>query len=156
MNNSSDKFLTYAIDNYSNMIIRIAYNYTRNKHDAEDILQDVFLQLLKAPPFESQAHFKAWLIRVTINKAKNLLKASSKKRTLPLEAAQNKFVPTTERFLDLIENLNKKERILLYLFYFEGYTAKEIADMLKIKERAVLMRLSRARAKLKTILKEDF
>ena len=153
MNNSLDtEFITDVVRKYSGMIIRIAFNYTRNMADSEDILQDVFMSLLTAPPVEDEERLKAWLIRVTINKAKDLLKSARKKRTVPLDEVKNYFSEKTEGVLEKLDNLSTKYRIVVYLFYWEGYTAKEIAQMLNLKERAVLMRLSRARAKLKSLL----
>ena len=150
----SIELITSVVERYSDMVVRIACNYTRNMFDAEDIAQDVFMSLLTVPLIEDDAHLKAWLIRVTINKAKDLLKSARKKRMLPLEAAKNIFTLDSERVLDGIENLNEKDRTLVYLFYIEGYTAKEIGDMLSLKEGAVLTRLSRARAQIKILLEK--
>jgi len=149
------EFITSAVRKYSGMIIRIAYNYTRNIADSEDILQDVFVSLLSTPFIENEEHLKAWLIRITINKSKDLLKSTRKKRTIPLDEAKNYYSEKTQIVLEELAYLNIDDRTIVYLFYWEGYMAKEIGKMLKLKERAVLMRLSRARAKLKKLLEEN-
>lgn len=155
MNKHSDiEYITDIVRKYSDMIIRIAFGYTRNSFDAEDIAQSVFLSLLNAQDFHEEKHLKSWLIRVTINKAKDLIKSASRKRTLSLEAAKNCFAPEPNQVQVELDKLDEKDRTILYLFYFEGYKAKEIGNMLKLKEKAVLMRLNRARAKLKNLLEE--
>jgi len=157
MNNDLNfEFITSVVEEYADMIVRIAFNYTRNMFDAEDIAQSVFLSLLSAPYFKDKTHLKAWLIRTAINKAKDLLKSARKKRTLPLEAAEKYFAPETISVLDEIEKLQNKDRTIVYLFYFEGYKAKEIGNILNLKERAVLVRLKRARDKLKILLEKSY
>jgi len=155
-NNSDKEFITSVVKEHSDMIIRIAFNYTRNMFDAEDIAQDVFLSLLTAPLMNGEAHLKAWLIRVTINKTKDFLKSAQKKRNVPLDEAKYQIAPNADDVLNEIDCLNPQDRILVYLFYFERYTAKEIGEILSLKERAVLVRLHRARAKLKTLLELSY
>ena len=151
--NSNIEFITNAVHRYSDMVIRIAFGYTRNIPDSEDIMQEVFLSLLSVPLFFSgESHLKAWLIRVAINKCKNHLKSAKRKQMLPLSAAEYRLTESAEKLLDQLDALPPKDRTIVYLFYYEGYTAKEIAVMTDSKEKAVLMRLSRARAKLKNIL----
>lgn len=150
---ADDKFIQYLVTQYSGMITRIAFQYTRNKDDAEDVMQEVFLTFLKQPPFETEEHLKAWLIRAAINKSKDFLRATKSRRI----AEVNEDCSLTEEqnaVLDELQKLPEKDRNILYLFYYEGYTAKEIANILGKKESAIFMRLTRAREKLKVFLEE--
>lgn len=169
----SKEFIVETVDLYSDTIVRIAFQYTKNKTDAEDIMQDVFLALLKQSGFNDKEHLKAWIIRVTINKSKNWLKTAKRRKTVSLGAAQNGLQGKesfyhldadsmqeglTQRqteILDGISLLSQKDRDALYLFYYEGYTAREIGTITKASEKAVLMRLSRARKVLKEIWNAD-
>lgn len=145
----NDNFIKHAVNQYSGMIYRIAFQYVKNKSDAEDITQDVFLSLIKQENFFEEEHLKAWLIRVTINKCKNFLKSSRIRKVVPLEKAENTFAQNEIQFLDEINNLSEDDRNILYLFYYEGYSAKEVAKILYKKEDAVFKNLSRARERLK-------
>lgn len=162
-NFSKNNFIDYAVSTCSDMLIRIAYQHTRNKSDAEDIVQEVFLALLKQPQFNydltfdtiEQEHLKAWLIRVAINKCKNYLKSAGRRRTVPLEYVDYKLTEFQSETLEELQQLSEDERNILYLFYYESYSAKEIAKILNQKENAVFTRLSRARAKLKKYLLQN-
>lgn len=147
-----DSFIKYAVNRYSGMICRIAFQYVKNKSDAEDITQDVLLSLLKQDVFFEGEHLKAWLIRVTINKCKNFLKSSNQRKSVPLEKAEYLLTQNETLFLDEVHNLPEDDRNVLYLFYYEGYSAKEIAKILFKKEDAVFKHLSRAREKLKILM----
>ena len=150
---ADDSFIQRIVTQYSGMITRIAFQHTRNAADAEDIMQDVFFSLLKQPPFETEQYLKHWLIRVTINKSKNYLRATRNRNTVPLNRDYALSQEQDEVFNEL-QKLPEKEHNILYLFYYEGYTAKEIADILGKKESAIFMRLNRAREKLKKFLEE--
>lgn len=154
MNNFADyNYIQNIVTQYSGMITRIAFQYTRNKTDAEDVMQDVFFTLLKQPPFESERHLKAWLIRVTINKSKDYIRATKRRNAL---VPNNDYSLTQEQnaVFDELLKLPEKDRNILYLFYYEGYSVKEIADILGKKESSMFMRLNRARNKLKIFLEE--
>lgn len=152
---------TQAVDKYANTIYRIALNYCKNKYDAEDILQNVFLKLLQADvSFESEEHLKHWLIRVTINLCKDFTSSFWKKRMVSiddtLKNASCEF--STDEKSDLYETvmqLPQKYRVVIYLYYYEDYSVREIAEILEIKETTVQTRLMRARKKLETNLKEE-
>ena len=141
------------IDAYSDMVFRIAVQYTGNRQEAEDITQDAFLAMLKKMPFNSAEHAKRWLIRVTINKCKDYFK-SAKRKNLPLdENLSASYVGENER-LEELEKLEPLDRSIIYLFYYEGYSAKEIAKMTGKTRNAVNIRLSRARNTLRELLEE--
>lgn len=153
----TENYVHYFIEQYSDMLIRISYSYMKNLSDAEDITQDIFIKLLeKKPRFESTSHEKAWLIRVSINLSKDKLKSSYFKNTAPLEGD---FIDTTKEDDEIIQavlNLPLKYRSIVLLYYYEGYSISEVANILNLKDSTVGSQLSRARKKLKSILKEDF
>ena len=142
---------------YSGMVYRQAFAYTRNKTDADDIYQEVFLRYIrKNPQFESEEHRKAWLIRVTVNCCKKMSGAAWKNKTVPLE---DDIIFESEEENSLHYELMKlpvKYRTVIHLFYYENYSAEEIGEILKQKPSAVRMTLTRARRKLKEILKEEY
>ncbi len=147
------------LDAYGDMVYRVAFSYTKNKMDAEDVAQDVFLKLLSAKPsFESSTHEKAWLLRVTINLCKNRLKSfwhtktGALSDTLPYRDCPNE----DSGVLQAVLSLPALQRITVYLFYYEGYSTAEIAPLIQKKESTVRSLLHRARAALKEQLKEDY
>jgi len=139
------------------MVLRVAFSHVKNSLDAEDVAQEVFLALLKAPTITDEKHLKSWLIRVAINKSRNITRSFARRKTVALEAAEYKKYNLDEGDIDLIESVNKLpaiERDIVYLHYFEGYTAKEIGEILNKKESAVFARLRRIKSKLKDILED--
>jgi len=153
-NNQNSTFDT-AVDSYSDMIVRIAFGYTKNRSDSEDIAQEVFLALYCHKGILSAEHLKAWLIRVTINKSKNFVKRSRRRLIVPYEDYEYRLTGTDCEVIQELDRLKAKDRDVLYLFYYEGYSAGEIAYILGKKENAVFASLSRARGRLKNLLKEN-
>lgn len=148
------KNINYIVNAYGDMLYRVAYQYTRNRSEAEDITQDVFVAMLKKLPFKSEEHLKAWLIRVAINKSINYLK-SSRKKVLSLD--ENIDVATEHRDRAEIEELQELpefDRSVIYLYYYEGYSIKEIAKITGKSANSINIRLFRAREKLKILLEE--
>lgn len=148
------------VDTYANTAYRIAYSYCKNKSDAEDVVQNVFLKLLQSDvQFQDEEHIRKWLIKVTANHTKNLCKSFWKKKIIPLEdfdvtpQYQFKTKETSELYGAVME-LPYKYRIVVHLYYYEDYSVKEIAKILNIKETTVQTQLMRARKKLKIKLKE--
>ncbi len=139
-------------DRYSPMLYRICILRLGNKQDAEDALQNTFIKYCyKSPEFSDDANEKAWLIRVAINCCKDFQKSFWQKNTVGLEEAAEISTGVIEeavRLIDLFE-LSPKNRVVLELFYYEGYSVSEISEILKISEGSVTSRLSRARKKLK-------
>ena len=147
------------IHRYQDTVYRIAFTYSRSSSDAQDITQDVFLSYIrKSPRLKSEKHLKAWLLRVTMNTAKNLLKSSWKKKTVPI--SEHDPVTTDESSYSdtyyAVMSLPEKYRSVIMLYYFEDYSVREIAIILKRTETAVQTQLQRARAILKKNLKEDW
>lgn len=145
------------ISTYGNMVYRLAFSRTRNKSDADDIFQEVFLRLLKNDPtFENEEHRKAWLIRVTINCSKKLWASAWMKRTQPLND-EIVFETEEDTYLHLeLKKLPIKYRTVLHLFYYEDLSIDEISNILKKKPSTIRTQLTRGRRKLKEILKEDY
>lgn len=140
-----------ALEKYSDMVRRISFMYLRNREDVDDVFQEVFLKLLlKKYYFDSEEHEKAWLIRVTINKCKDLAGSFWRKN---VEALEDREIPYEDKMesdlMDAVLSLPDKYKEVIYLFYYEGYTAVEIAKMMKRKENTVYSDLHRARNLLK-------
>ena len=143
---------------YSNMILRISYQYLKQTYDAEDICQTVFLKYLtKAPQFENEQHEKAWIIRTAINACKDHLKSSYFRRTVALDDAAQIAAPAVQGtwLLDAMKKLPEKYRLSLYLYYYEEYSAREIAEVMGVSESAVTQYLSRGRRKLRTLITDE-
>lgn len=152
MNDSHElnKNIQQAVLKYSSTIIRIAFTYVKNISDAEDIAQDVFLTCLqKNPVFESAEHEKAWLIRIAINKSKNHVKSGwfKNKNALPDDLS---YLPKEEgEILQAVLQLEQKYRLPIHLYYYEGHSIKEIAEILHINSSTIGTRLARGRSLLK-------
>lgn len=150
-----DREFIRLVEEYSGLVYRVAYCQLNNRADADDIMQDVFLALYTYEKhFADDGHVRAWLIRVTVNRCKNLLGSARYRTTVPIEAAEN--VPSqpqkSDSLLPVLSRLKPKYGVVLYLFYYEEYSVKEIASLLGIRQTAVTTRLSRARAQLKQLL----
>lgn len=155
----SEEEVNRAIEQYSDMILRLCTVYLKNGADAEDIFQTVFLKYaLHQKPFASPEHEKAWLIRVTINACKDLLKNFFHSRTVSLETVAE-YAPgiTPEQYavLEAVWALPKPYRDVIYLHYYEGYTAPEIAGILKRNPNTVYTHLHKAKELLKEALGGD-
>lgn len=141
------------VDEYSDMIYRIAYQNLRSSYDAEDIMQDVFLSLLKSnAEFSDSAHIKAWLIKVTVNKCIDFKKSARNRTTVTLDEQSAHYDSEEQGVMDEIFRLPEEERNIIYLYYYEGYTISEIAQILGKKQNTVSSKLQRARKKLKALL----
>ncbi len=144
------------ITKHENKLYRTALAITGNISDAEDIVQESFLRAYeKAPEFESEAHERAWLIRVTVNLCNSRLRSPWHRRTEPLLDSYPASEPKQHELLEIIMTLPYKYRTVIHLFYYEGYSIKEIAGLIGQKEATVRSHLTRARQKLKAVLKED-
>jgi RNA polymerase sigma-70 factor (ECF subfamily) len=151
--------LNSDVRSYRSTVYRLAFGCTGSRFDADDITQEVFLRLFKyEKPFSSDEHKKAFLLRVTINLCKNLHKSAwlRKRGELDENAKYYDNYGDDESILrDYVLGLKPNYRAVVYLFYYEGYSAAETARLLKISESAVTTRLNRARHILKTQLLND-
>lgn len=154
---SKEKFESLA-EKYMDMIYRVAYSWTKNSNDANDVTQDVLIQLYKTnKEFESDSHMKNWLMKVTVNRCRMLFRSLWNKMEDINDYAET-IGFEDESHLDLflaVMKLDKKYRVPLMLFYYEGYSTKEISAFLGIPEKTISSRLFRAKAQLKEYLKEE-
>ena len=145
-----------AIEQYADMVRRICMIHLKNYEDAEDIFQTVFLKyVLRSEPFDSPEHEKAWIIRVTVNACRDLLKSFFRSRTVSLDQLIEKPQDMPEDHSDILEavlELPARFRDVVYLHYYEGYTAPEIGRILTKNPNTVYTLLARARQLLKTRL----
>lgn len=147
-----------VFDKYCDTVYRLAFARTKNRFDAEDILQTVFMKLMKTDAcFENEEHLKAWLLKVAINSSKNLLTSAWMRLTEGIKDDYFVDMPENTEVYTVVCSLESKYRTVIHLFYYEGYSLKEIADILNSNEATIKTRLSRARSKLQSKLKgEDF
>ncbi len=146
------------VQRYHQNLYAVAYSVCSNREDAEEAAQDAFIQYhISKKEFDSEEHIRAWLIRVTINKAKNVAKSFWRRNRTSLEDQLTTLSFESEEASQVFEavmQLAPKYRIVVHLFYYEDYSVREIAEILKISEANVKTRLSRARAMLRDTLKE--
>lgn len=155
----SEEEAARAIERYGDMVRRLCLVHLKNPADTEDIFQNVFLKYVLSPVvFESAEHEKAWLIRVTINACKDLVKSFFRSRTVPLEELLDQPAPLSEERREVLEAvlaLPQKYRDAVYLHYYEGYTAAEIGKLLGKNTNTVYTLLTRAREQLRKTLGGD-
>ena len=149
-----------AIENillkYADTVYRIAFARSKNAHDAEDIMQEVFLRFVKrAPAFENEEHEKAWFIRVAVNCSRTFMSSPWKKRTA--EEKQDIPVFDTEKseVWYAVSSLPEKTRVVIHLFYYENMSVADIAEVTGKSVSAIKTTLHRGRQKLKEILTEE-
>ena len=147
---------TREVHRWGDMVYRLALARTASVPDAEDVFQEVFLRYFRHEErFQSDEHRKAWLIRCTVNRAKSLTASPWKKRTVPLETAEEVGVEDDYREVySAVLSLPGKYRAVIHLHYFEGLSVMEIAQMFHVPEGTVKSQLSRGRALLREMLKE--
>lgn len=152
--------LIKAVDEYKDTLFRIAFNICRCEADADDAVQDCFIKYHTLnKEFEDDEHLKAWLIRITINRAKDIATSFWRRHRENWEEymADMPFEqPSDSRLFESVMGLPTKYRIVIHLFYYEDYSIKEIAEILSISESTVKSQLSRARKLLKENLKEEW
>ena len=146
------------VDKYANMVYRIAFTHMKNKADADDIFQDVFLKLCKSSAiFETDEHIKAWLIKVTINTCKKSFASAWSKKTIGLsEELEYEDQYKDFEIAPIVQSLPMKYLTVIHLFYFEDMPVAEIAKALKSTASTIKSRLSRARNLLRSKLKGEF
>ena len=145
---------------YQGSLFAAAFNVCKNAQDAEDVVQDTFVQYYTTKKeFESEQHIRAWLMRVAVNKAKNVNRTFWRRNKISIEDYMETLVfetPAAETLFETVMQLPEKYRIVIHLYYYEEYAVREIAQILKLSESNVKIRLSRGRAMLKETLKEDW
>ena len=155
----SEEEANRAVEKYADTVRRICIVHLKNHADTEDIFQTVFLKyVLSSVSFENEEHEKAWFIRVTVNACEDLLKSFFRSRTVSLDEIIEKpsEMPQDNReVLEAVLELPEKYRDVVYLYYYEEYTAPEIGRILEKKENTVYTLLKRARKILKDKLGGD-
>lgn len=159
MNSFGTDEIQRIVSSYSKTLYRIAYTALRSESDAEDIVQEVFLRLLKKNPvFESEQHEKAWLIRVTVNLSKNRLRRSWR-RELPVQEIPESAQPDDSTddicLLGAVLALPEKYSTVIHLYYYEDYSIADIARLLALPKATVGTRLARGRVLLRRILEGE-
>lgn len=130
-----------AMEQYADTVRRLCMIHLKSYHDSEDIFQNVFLKyVLSSVKFESEEHEKAWFIRVTINACRDFFRDFFRSHMVPLEELihqQEELTPDNSEVLEAVLSLPEKYREAVYLYYYEGYTAVEIAHILKKNKNTV-------------------
>ena len=134
--------LKRVMDMYADMVRRICLVHLKNQHDTEDVFQEVYMKyMLYEEAFESTEHEKAWFARVTINACTDWLRILSHRKWVPLDIIneeQEVLDNTSSEILEVVLKLPEKYRNVIYLFYYEGYPAVEIAKILGRKENTII------------------
>ncbi|MCC8050898.1 MAG: RNA polymerase sigma factor [Clostridiales bacterium] len=145
---------------YTDILYRAALSCCKNKADAEDAVQNTFVKLLKSDLcFQDKEHLRRWLIHVVINESRNIWKSFWQRNTVPIEEWDDAVSDENDRKRELYEavmQLPAKYSVVVHLYYYEGYSVREIGGILGISESNVQTRLMRARNKLKKQLKEEW
>jgi len=149
-------------EHYANDVLRVSYFYLGDRHQAEDVCQDVFVRLLTKGPEIQQGHEKAWLLKVALNRCRDHWRAAWVKRVVlgsPFESipAGDAIAEYTEKneLMEMVHMLSPAFKEVVLLHYYQGYGIAEIAAMLTLPEGTISSRLSRARKKLESMLKGE-
>lgn len=149
----STEDLNRVMEAYADMVRRICFVHLKSKHDTEDVFQNVYMKyLLHEGSFESSEHEKAWFARVTINACTDWLRSLSRRKWVPLEIIdeeREQFDDSSIEVLEVVLKLPEKYRNVIYLYYYEEYSAVEIAKILGKKENTIYTWLSRAKDMLR-------
>ncbi len=155
----SESEVSKAIDKYADTVTRLCMLYLKSYADTEDVFQSVFIKYaVKSPDFENESHEKAWIIKVTINACKDMLKSFFRSRTVSIEEMSGKLFVKDEDLsyvLEAVLSLPEKYRTVVYLHYYEEYTAVEIGQMLGKNVNTIYTRLARAKELLRKSLGGD-
>lgn len=153
--------ITRLVEKYGDMLLKISYTYLKSRADAEDAVQEIFMRVIeKSPQWTDENHCRNWLIRSAVNVCKNKLKSfwQRSKRSIDTVCEMPFYdeYDTNSEVLKAVMSLPEKERIAVYMYYYEGYKSAEIAHITGKTDTAVRTYLMRARKKLKEMLKEDY
>lgn len=147
-------------EKYADRIFAAAFSICRNQADADDVVQDTFLKYYShQQDYEDEAHIRAWLLRVAINRAKDISSSFWRRNKVAWEEYMDDLVfeePSDNRLFEAVMLLPDKYRIVIHLFYYEDYSVSEIAKLLHCREGTVRSQLSRGRKLLKNMLMEEW
>ena len=148
--------LDSIVTRYHDIILRYAYSFCQNKNDAEDIMQEVFYKYLtKKPVFTDTEHEKAWFIRVTINLSKNYVHSFWHRNVYGIVDDIPYITKEEQEIWEIVHRLPEKYRIVIELHYLDGYSIKEIAQILNKKQSTVGTWYERAKKELKKELEAN-
>lgn len=153
--NYEEYFIKEIMNKYSDMVFRICIIYLRNNADAEDAFQEVFIKIMKyKEKFINNEHEKAWIITVTSNHCKNILRKKKRETTISFDESYfSNSKSQNEELLPVILNLPLEYRNVIYLYYYEGYSTKEISNILKRRDATIRTWLKRGRERIGGALK---
>lgn len=153
----TDEIFEQAVRDHANTIFRVACHAVKDRQEAEDVTQTVLLRLYQySGEFQSDEHLKHWLLRVTVNESRKVLRSPWRKRNIPLEDWDGITEEPEERgVLEAVMSLDAKYRLPIYLYYYEDCSIQEVAVALGTNPSTIQTRLQRARAKLRNVLAEE-
>lgn len=162
---AEDKGFEKIIERNGKSIYKIAFVYMKNRFDADDVYQEVLLRYLKyRPHFENCEHEKNWFVAVTINVCKSFKTSAWQRHNVTVnddswsqifaDNTESREISQDDTVMDALMQLDDDTRLIMQMYYYEGYSVKEISIMTKLKETSVYMRLSRGRKKMGRILSE--
>ena len=131
---------------------RLAFSFLKNKEDSMDVAQDVFVKLMRSNIVLIPGKEKMWLLKVTANECRDMLRRSRPTEELPEDMASQE---TDREVWELLSGLKPEDRAVIQLYFFDGYSVKEIGQILGITASGVSLRLSRAKKRLRTILEDE-
>lgn len=139
---------------YADMVYRLALLMVKNKMDADDIFQEVFIKFSKAhDSLKSEEHIKAWLVRVTINQCKNFFRLYWNRNHVSIHGMEIPVEdPVKREIIGYVIKLPEKYKVVIYLYYYLGYSTEEIAAIVNTRSATIRTRLKRAREMLKNHL----
>ena len=158
------ELVEHAMDAWGALVYRLAQSQTRSPHDADDVAQDVFMRLIGVSvAFRDDEHLKAWLIRCTVNRCRELRRSAWKRRVSATDIAAPELANLEAPVQELVKSdvweavsrLPKQLRLIVHLRYYEGYSVDEIASLARCKPATVRTRLFRARKRLKLDLEQE-
>lgn len=156
MTDSEKQYFSDMYEKHAKTVYSVCLLYLKNKDDAEEAAAESFIRLMESKPiFENDSHEKSYLIKIAVNICKNLLKSAWRRNVVHDEDVLMYMTTSEEEsIMEEILSLPPKYRVIIYMYYYQGYKAQEIADIMNISLSAVLSRLSRGRKRLKDILTE--
>ena len=149
-----------AFQRYGDRLFAAAFSVCRNKMDADDAVQDALIKYhTLGLEYTDEAHVRAWLLRVAINRAKDISSSFWRKNTVSWEEYMDELAfeaPEDSRLFEAVMRLPQTYRVVIHLFYYEEYSVREIAEILRRREGTVKSQLSRGRILLKNMLMEEW
>ena len=153
----TEEVFAQAVETYGDTLFRVAYSYLKNPSDAQDVMQETLLKFyLEQKPFDSEEHQRRWLIRVAVNESKKLLRSAWRRRSVPMEEETAVAFDTLAQreLFEQVMALPPRYRLSVYLYYYESFSVREIAQVMGANPSTVQTWLMRARGLLREALQE--